>query len=178
MWLRVTGSCPLLLGVGLLGEGHVQGTHHHPPRAFKGGTATLQRDMKGSGCGYSEGVGKGQGEVFLSLRSWDPVEGPLQKHSAGVRSLPLAGLVSIQGKSCKLPSICRHCHQLFLRHLYSSPLTIACTIYASHSSSQHAPHFQRIPSLPENSGFLAHSKDSRTGLKASPVPKSLSSFAF
>lgn len=130
------------------------------PEHSAGGTATLQRDMKGSGCGYSEGVGKGQGEVSLSLRSWDPVEGPFQKHSAGVRSLPLAGLVSIQGKSCKLPSICRHCHQLFLRHLYSSPLTIACTIYASHSSSQHAPHFQRIPSLPENSGFLAHSKDS------------------
>lgn len=28
---------PLLLGVGVLGQRHVQGTRHHPPRAFGGG---------------------------------------------------------------------------------------------------------------------------------------------
>lgn len=47
-WFRIRGGYPLFLGVGLLGEGHRQGTHHHPPRAFGGGgTDTLQRGHGG-----------------------------------------------------------------------------------------------------------------------------------
>lgn len=152
-WFRIRGGYPLFLGVGLLGEGHCQGTHHHPPRAFGrgGGAEPLSRGaMEGSGCWHSGAGRKSQGHVLPSLRSQ---EGPLRKQSAGGLSPgPRLASAAIQGKSYKLASICRHCHRLFLR-LSSSPSTNALIIYASYPSPR-TPRFPGIPRLPENSGFL------------------------
>lgn len=77
-----------LLGVGLLGEGHVRGTHPRPEHLGKGTAAPLEGTWRGKAAGTQEVEGRAKETAFLSVNIPGPHEGASPKAQCGV--CPLA----------------------------------------------------------------------------------------
>lgn len=91
-WFRVRGGYPCFLRVGLRREGHVKGTHPHPPRAFGGGHSNSpDGPRRGQAAGTQEVEGRAKEMPCSHL---DPGRGLSKSRVRESAPWPLAGLSS------------------------------------------------------------------------------------